>query len=168
MYGVRVYALTNLPLMQRRLQRTVRDAEVDIRGQVVQDLQRQVPQRLLGALDQLARVGRRERQAQVLADGLPRRLARRVHGVGVVRLLGEGVEVADQADEVVVGDVGLEAQLVLQRHSEGEDEVHRRPVDRKGQVVLAIYFSTAAVGGNPRTVSPADLPSPPRLPAQRC
>jgi hypothetical protein len=48
--------LTSLVLIEANLESLVVDDTVDVAGDVVQDLKRQVTKRLLGALDPLARV----------------------------------------------------------------------------------------------------------------
>jgi hypothetical protein len=48
--------LTSLVLIEANLESLVVDDAVDVAGDVVQDLKRQVTKRLLGALDPLARV----------------------------------------------------------------------------------------------------------------
>lgn len=79
---------------------------------------------------------------------------------------GESLQVGDQVREVVVGRVGLEAELVLEGNGEGDDEIGAGPVcvspclslnpspssSRKGQTFL---FGWSPGGG--RAVTLCDL-----------
>lgn len=73
---------------------------IDIRRQMIQNLNRQMAQRLLRALEQFARVGLGKRYPQVLARGLPGRLVYFFDQVWVVDvcIASECFEMADQAD----------------------------------------------------------------------
>lgn len=95
---------------------------------MVKNFQRKMSQRLLGSLDQLARVGFGERGTQVLSSRLPDGLRSRGDNIMVVSVTGECVHVADEAGQVLVCDVRLETQLVLQGDGESQDEVHGSPI----------------------------------------
>lgn len=69
--------------------------------------------RFLGPLDELARVGLGEGNTQVLPRRLPDRFCAGVDHVPVMGLTGKGVEMAHQAGQVLVCNVGFEAELVL-------------------------------------------------------
>lgn len=110
-------------------QGSVANAAVDVGGQVVQDLQRQVSQRLLGPLDELAWVGLCKRNSQRFTDLLPDRLFRGLQDLTVVCLFGEGVEVTNQACQIFVADIRLETQLMFEGDGKGKDEVEGRPTN---------------------------------------
>lgn len=100
---------------------------VNISAEVVENLEGQISKRLLGALELLARVGLSHRQTEVFTDGLPGRLALREEKVGIFGFLGVGVEMLDQALQVLIVHVGLETQLVLEGVGESDNEVEAGP-----------------------------------------
>lgn len=120
--------LTGLTLVQADSESLIGNTPINVSRQMVEDLQREMTQRLLGALDELARVGLGEGNAQRLAEGFPGCLLGRLYIDAVVGFFGEGVEMADETGEVIVADVGFEAQLVFEGDGEGEDEVHCRSI----------------------------------------
>lgn len=85
---------------------------------MIQDLQRQMPKRFLSPLDELARVGLGEGNTQVLPRRLPNGLCARIDHAPIMGFAGKGVEMAHQADQILVCDVGFEAELVLQSNCE--------------------------------------------------
>lgn len=105
--------LTSLTLVQSRRNRPILHTRINIRRQMIQDLQRQMTKRFLGPLDELARVGLGKGNTQVLPRRLPDRLCARIHHVPVMGFASKGVEMAHQAGQVLVCDVGFEAELVL-------------------------------------------------------
>lgn len=82
-------------------------------------------QRLFRALEQFAWVGLGKRDSQVLARGLPDRLVRFFDQIRVVNVCvaRKGFEMADQADEVLVRNGRLEAEVVFDGDGKGLDEV---------------------------------------------
>jgi len=102
---------------------------------VVEELQREVAQWDAGAFEELAGVGLGHGEAEESACGFEDALfTLKVRLVGVA---GEGVDVADEVLEVVVVDVGFEAEPVLEGHSEGCD--HVEAVDFGEEVLLAEF-----------------------------
>jgi hypothetical protein len=101
-----------LVLVETDLESLVVDDAVDVRGEMVQNLEGQVTEGLLGTLDPLARVGLGESNAQKLASRLE--LAIRLC-LGDVYFGGlcESVEVLDALLEVGVVNTGLESEPVL-------------------------------------------------------
>ena len=105
------------------------DGGLDVRGQVVEDLEGQVAELLagaVGALDLLARVRFQELEAQVAAEdfqgGGGLFFLREAVGVGGGGA-GKGGEVGDERGQVVVVGVGFEAEAALEGNGEGGDEV---------------------------------------------
>ena len=92
---------------------------------MAEDLERQVSEGLLGALDPLAGVGFGKSNTQRLSHSLrPARFLRLGNfGFGG---FGEGLEVLDAILEVGIIDTGLEAELVQDGASEGNDEIESR------------------------------------------
>ena len=86
--------LTGLILVEGDAESAVGDDALDVGGKVVDDFQRQVSERLLGALDSLTRIRLSECDAQVVAYGL-----QFTGGMGWWDFrfggFGEGVEVKD-------------------------------------------------------------------------
>lgn len=80
----------------------------DVGGQVVQNFKRKVTERLLGALDPLARVRLGEGDTQVLARSLKLTRFLSLGNIGFGRFR-KGFEVLDTVPEIVVVDTGLEA-----------------------------------------------------------
>jgi hypothetical protein len=103
---------TSLVLVQPNLERFILNHRMHIARQMVQDLERQVTQRLLRALDALAGVALRERNAQVLAHGFGLALFRLARDIQVGGF-GERVEEFHTLAEIWVVDTGLEAETVL-------------------------------------------------------
>lgn len=94
-------------------QSAIRNAPVNIGRQVVENLQGQMSQRLLGALDELSGIRLGEGDAEIFAHRLPGTLFGRLKECTVVGVLGKGIQVSDQTRQVFVADVWLEAQFVL-------------------------------------------------------
>lgn len=115
---------TGLALVQTRGEGAIVNTRVDVSGQVVEDLEGQMTQRLLGPFDQFARVGLGKRDTKVLSSRFPDALRARVDDIMVMGLAGECVHVANEAGQIFVGDVRFKAELVLQSNGERQDEVH--------------------------------------------
>jgi len=120
-----MYILTALILVETDLHGLIGDDAIDIGGQVVQDLKRQVAEWLLGALDPLAWVRLSEGDAEVLSHGL--------HFAGPCWLrdftpggFGKSVQVRDAVFEIIVLDSGLKAKLVLSRAGKCDNQIHSR------------------------------------------
>lgn len=100
---------------------------------MAEELEGEVAQRYARAFEELAGVGFGHGEAEELACGFEDALLPlEIRLVGFAR---EGVDVADEVLEVVVVDVGLEAQLVLEGHGVGGD--HVEAVDFGQEVLLA-------------------------------
>lgn len=100
---------------------------VDVGGEVVEDLKRQISERLLGLFDPLAGVAFCKANAQVLAYCLHLRMLALLGNVGFCGS-GESVEVSDAFLEVVIVDAGLESELVLDGTCESDYHIERRSV----------------------------------------
>lgn len=111
-----------LVLVQTNLQRLVVDDAVHVAGDVVQDFEGEVAERLLGALDPLAWIGLGEGDSKVLTNSLDLSL---LFGLGNVELgsFGESVEELNAVAEIGVVDARLESKPVLDRASEGIKKV---------------------------------------------
>jgi hypothetical protein len=116
-----------LILVETNLEGFVVNDTVDIGGEVVQDLERQIAEGLLGALDPLARVRFSECDTQKLAGGLHFAV---FPGLGDVDLssFGEGVKVFDALFEIGVVNAGLESKSVLHSTCECVEKVQGSPV----------------------------------------
>lgn len=97
---------------------------------MVENLQWEVAQGLLGSFDQFARVGFGERDTQVLSSRFPESLWWRVHDIVVVGITGKGIHVANEAGEIFVGNIRLETKLVLEGDGECQNQIHRSAVMR--------------------------------------
>jgi len=111
---------TQLVMVQAVLERLVLVHVLDVGGQVVQDLEREVAEGLLGALDALAGVGFGEGDAQVLACGFDFGGFLCGGDFGLSGF-GKGLEVFDAGLEVGVVDAGLEAELMEEGAGVGDD-----------------------------------------------
>lgn len=102
---------------------------IDEGGQIAQDLERQVSQGPDSFLDGLPGITGRKRYSEVLASCPQLVVLVWQSGLGCLlrRLLSKSIEMADKVLEVFVVSVGLKSQLVLERHSECDEEVHCRP-----------------------------------------
>ena len=125
--------LTSIGLLARNGDLAILTEHIDVSAEVAQDLQGQVTKGPLRLLERLARVALGKGDAEVLADLLEPVLARKegAAGVDLRRGTGEGVQVGDEMGEVIVGSVRLESELVLEGHSEGDDEVGAGPGNRQ-------------------------------------
>ena len=117
--------LTGMRLVNICLEAPIRNDTIQIHRQMIQDLERQVSERLLRPLDHFARIGNRKCNAEIDAPRFP-------EGSGLVviavrlqqrRFFSVGVEVLDELFEVGVMCVGLEAETVFERLGEGDDEI---------------------------------------------
>lgn len=94
-------------------------------------------QRLLRAFEPFAWVGFGKGYTQVLARGFPGRLVYCFYEVWIVDVCvaSECFEMADQADEVLVGNGRFEAEVVFDGDGEGLDEVQGGSI----QLVYQLY-----------------------------
>lgn len=87
-------------------------------------------QRLRCPLDQFSGIRLCKRHTQILPGRLPRGLFARLNHGGIVSFFGEGVQMSDQSDKILVGNVWFKPQTVLERDGEREKEIYRSAVDR--------------------------------------
>ena len=125
-------------LVETDLKSLVVNDAVDVGREVVQDLERQVTEGLLGALDPLARVRLGEGDTQELAGGLQLAV---LAGLGDVDLSGlsKGVKVLNALLEIRVVNAGLESESVLDGTCESVEKV------QGGELVQEILFAQFAV-----------------------
>lgn len=114
-------------LVETDLEGLVVDDAVDVGREVVQDLEWQVAEGLLGALDPLTGVRLGKRNAQEFTSRLQFAV---FAGLGNVDFssLGEGVEILDALLEVRVVNTRLESKSVLDGTRKRVKEVQRSPV----------------------------------------
>lgn len=87
-------------------------------------------QRLRCSLDQFSGIRLRKRHTQILSGRLPRGLFARLNHCGVMSFFGEGVQMSDQSDEILVGNVWFKPQAVLESDGKRENEIYRSTADR--------------------------------------
>jgi len=126
-----------LVLVETNFECFVVDDAVDIAGEMVQDFERQVTERLLGALDPLTGVRLGECDAEVFTNSLDLLL---VSWLGDIKLssAGESVQVLNAVAEIGVVDTGFKAEPVLDRAGEGVEKVECR------ELVEKIFLSEVA------------------------
>ena len=119
-----------LVLVETNLERFVVDDAVDVAGEMVQDLERQVTQRLLGALDPLAGVRFGECDAEVFTNSLDLLL---VSWLGDIKLssAGESVQVLNAVAEIGVVDTRFKAEPVFNGAGKGVEKVECRELVEK-------------------------------------
>lgn len=148
--------LTQLVVVETDLHSLVLGDVFDIGGQVGEDLERQVSEGLLGALDPLTGVGLGESDTQRLSDGLH---PSRCLGLGNLGFgsFGECFEVFDTRLEVGIIDTGLEAELVQKGAREGNDKVEGRTLQLSVSVVrlrqLQVTYTLASKSSFPSSPS---------------
>lgn len=120
-------------------------------------------QGFLGALDHLARVGLSEGDTEVLSSRFPEGLGLWVESFIVVGVAGESVHVADEAGQVFVCNIGLEAELVLQGNGECQDEVHGG-----ASTIVSLWFGYRVSSSVPHTAFAEDQPCPLLPHVRRC
>jgi len=132
-----------LPTDNRTLERPILKRFLDVAREIGQDLKRQVSERFIGPLDRLPRVTLRHAHAEIIAHSFPRRHL----ALDRVLLLGCAlricIQMSDQARQVRIMGKGFEAELVLERDSEGEDEVNG--CDFREEVVFGVFRAFADV-----------------------
>lgn len=99
-------------LVETDLEGLVVDDAVDIRGEVVQNLERQVTERLFGTLDPLAGVRLGKSDAQEFASRLKLAVLTSLGNVDFGSF-SKGVEVINALLQIRVVDAGLESKPVL-------------------------------------------------------
>jgi hypothetical protein len=113
-----------LPIDNRTLERPIRIRFLDVARKIGQDLKRQVSERLISPLDRLPRITLRHAHAEIIAHSLPRRHLVLDQVLLFRCALRICIQMSDQARQVLIMGKGLEAELVLERDGEGEDEVN--------------------------------------------
>jgi hypothetical protein len=113
---------TGLVLVETDFEGVIVDDAVDVAGEVVQDFKRQVTERLLGALDPLARIRLGECDAEEFSDLLSLTLGSRSWDVTVC-CFGKSVKKLNALTEVGVVDAGLETEAMLYGASKGIEKV---------------------------------------------
>lgn len=107
--------------------------QLHVRRQMGKDLKREITERAVGALEELAGIGLGHGNTQELAKFLE--LGNVPVDLWDISFLRIGIEMADKRLQVLVMHERLESEFVLQRHGEGDDQVHA--ADFVEQVLLA-------------------------------
>ncbi len=173
--------LTGLVLVKTYLESVVVDDAVDVCGEMVEDLKRQVTKRLLGALDPLARVGLGECDTQELSSGLQLAVIVCLGNVDFGSLC-ESVQILDTLLEVGVVNTRLKSESVLDSTCVGVEKVQSSSAHAKSagvncrialdiqlfKKVFLAQLALALIGVNPnstRQVLANELQLTPVLPA---
>lgn len=134
-----------LVLVQTNIQGVVFDEAVNIGGDVVEDFERQVTERLLGALDPLAGVGLGKGDAEVFTNGLQLLL---ISGSGDVDFgsTSKGVEELNTVAEIRVVDTRLKSKPVLDGAGICVEQIKGRQLVKQ---VFLTKLALAFLGVNP-------------------
>lgn len=109
-------------LVETDLERLIVNDGVDITGQMIQDLERQISKWLLGALDPFAGVGLCECNTKIFSNSLGLACFGRCRDVNI-GCFGECVKELDALAEIGVVDTRLKSKPVLHRTCKGVEQV---------------------------------------------